>query len=384
MNKVLFVSYNHGYPNVADSVQNHRLIPALSRYYEIDILQRQVKGANEGVWSPNLYLVDRVLYKLFPFLFSIFSLDRWLWCRMAYNSLKKSLDKYQYIVMVYEPYTTRFLHYSFFKSRNELEIISLLYDPYVDNVFFNKKKLAITLRRKIEKKIIEQSDRIIVYNNKHFRFFKERYPNAKVYNLAFCGLQSIPSDFFDEHNFSKPLSLIHVGNIYGERKIDYINQVVTILKKSMPSLSKAFHIVIMGTYCVGYEKVIDAGNDDVIIHSAPLYGSDLLKSIKKADGLLLIDPMDVGNTCFPSKLCEYYQYKKPIFGFSAKGTPSYESLKESGHVVCDEKELSVMVKSISSFIDNHNVYCHSFNNSYGDRFYPKLIAVEFYKQLMKE
>lgn len=371
-------------PNVADSVQNHRLIPALSKYFEIDIIQRQVKGSNEGVWSPNLYLADRVLYKIFPFLFSIFSLDRWLWCRIAYSSLKKSLDKYQYIVMVYEPYTTRFLHYRIIKSRNDSKIISLLYDPYVDNIFFSKKNVAVNMRRKIEMEIVKQSDRIIVYNNKHFRIFKERYPNARVYNLVFCGLPSLPSDFFDKQNTSKPLSLIHVGNIYGERKIDYINQVVTVLKQSKPSLSEDFHIIIMGTYCVGYEKVIEAGNEDVIIHSAPLYGYELLKSIKKSDGLLLIDPMDIGNTCFPSKLCEYYQYKKPIFGFSAKGTPSYESLKESEHVVCDENELSVMVKSINSFIDNHNVYSHSFNNSFGDRFYPKLIAEEFDKQLMLE
>ena len=38
----------------------------------------------------------------------------------------------------------------------------------------------------------------------------------------------------------------------------------------------------------------------------------------------------------------------------------------------------------NSFIDNHNVYSHSFNNSFGDRFYPKLIAEEFDKQLMLE
>ena len=66
MNNILFVSYNHGNENVADSVQNHRLIPALKKYFDINVIQRKVNKSSVGIWSPNIYIIDRVIYKLFP------------------------------------------------------------------------------------------------------------------------------------------------------------------------------------------------------------------------------------------------------------------------------------------------------------------------------
>lgn len=91
MDKVLFVSYNHSKLNVADSVQNHRLITALKEYYDIELIKRACSRGNDGIWTPNLYWIDRVLYKIFPFLISIFSIDAYIWSKKAFNSIKDRL-----------------------------------------------------------------------------------------------------------------------------------------------------------------------------------------------------------------------------------------------------------------------------------------------------
>lgn len=375
MDRLLFVSYNHGYKNVADSVQNHRLIPALSKYYEVDVLQRQVGDSKEGVWSPNVYIVDRLVYKLFPFLFSIFSFDRLLWCLLAYRKIRNTISNYQVLIMVYEPYTTRFLHYWIKKNIHNLLVISSLYDPYVDNVFFGESKVGLYLRTCIEKKITVFSDALIVYNEKHYALVKGRYPDFnKVFLSVFCGRESLPDSYNNKKSNISIFTLIHIGNIYGVRKIDCLDVVVSSLKKKIPNLSSFLRIVVLGTYCVGYEKVVRSGNNDVIIQSSPVYGDELVEAIEDSSGLLLIDPMDERNTCFPSKLCEYYQYDKPIFGLSSKGTPSYNSLKESGHVVCDEEDIDYMVNTLEKVLLGRGAYNFEFDHSFGDQFYPERVA----------
>lgn len=381
MTRILFVSYNHAKQNVADSVQNHRLIGALKDYYDIDILQRASRWGNEGVWSPNIYLLDRVVYKLMPCLVSVFSFDAYLWSAIAYRKERVRLPKYDAVVMVYGPYQTRFFQYKAWKN-NHSKIISLLYDPFYDNIFMNQGKIGRWLREKIEKKIVRESATIVVNNKKLLNIFKERYDCANVCLVNLCGREDIQSFIPEQAKTDRdasPKILIHCGNVYGERRIDELNEVITQLRKRREYLASELKIIVLGTYCVGYEKVEKSGNQDIITRHDPLYGDELVSCMRRADGYVLIDPMDAGNTCFPSKLCEYYQYEKPIFGFAAKGTPSYDSLIEAGHTVIDSNEIGTMVEALSSFIIGNASNIREIDMSFGAQFNPATVAKELDK-----
>lgn len=375
MDKLLFVSYNHGHTNVADSIQNHRLIPALSEYYDIDVLQRKVKGGTEGVWSPEIYIIDRVIYKLFPFLLSVICLDKWLWCIFAYFKIRKTLSQYKYVVMVYEPYTTRHLHYMI-KRWNRSKVISILYDSYLDNIFMDRTNVGISLRKKIERKIFSLSEKVFVNNEKIFNIFKERYPENSIFIVNLCGEDHLEVNTTNVF-FNKPRILIHGGNIYGKRRIDELNAVVCSLKRKRPTLSKELQILLYGSYCINYDKVREDGNDDVIKKMPPKYGDEFKSIMREADGLILIDPMDELNTCFPSKLCEYYQYRKPIWGFAGKGTPSYLSLTNTGNIVGDTSELEKMVNSLELFLDASDNSYLSFDRECGNLFNPKTVSIKY-------
>ena len=364
MKKILFVSYNHAKPNVADSVQNHRLIGALKDYYDIDILQRAQKRGDEGVWSPDLYLIDRIIYKLLPFLISVFSIDTYVWCKIARKTIKKSIGKYLCVIMVYEPYTTRFLQYKLYEKCS-LKVLSVLYDPYYDNIFFSGLFVGKKIRAKVEKRIVETSDAVVVNNE-----------NKKIFKADFCGFDEscIPESL---HNHQSSLkTIVHCGNVFGERRIDEINEVVSKLKQRIENLLLKLQILFVGTYCVNYEKVVGSNNQDVIKHIGAKYEDELSTILSKADGLLLIDPLNDNNCCLPSKLSEYYQYGKPIFAISAKGTPSYESLKESGQMVCDGENLELMVDDLDGFV-NSNDYTVSLDPAIGQKYAPQTIAKEY-------
>ena len=49
----------------------------------------------------------------------------------------------------------------------------------------------------------------------------------------------------------------------------------------------------------------------------------LPKLINKVDYLISIDGKNIENIYLPSKIIEYFQFKKPILAISSKGSPSY-------------------------------------------------------------
>lgn len=378
MKKILFVSYNHAKPNVADSVQNHRLIGALRDYYEIDVLQRAFNRGDEGVWSPDLYFIDRVIYKIMPFLISVFSIDAYVWCRRAFRQMKNRLEGYDAVIMVYEPYTTRYLQYNI-KTNNNTKILSILYDPYYDNIFFSPTRIGKYLRRRVEKHVVDASEAIVVNNKKVLNYFQKRYVGSKVFIIDFCGFDegSIPKPSLKHNTILK--TIVHCGNVFGERRIDEINEVVSILKQHINNLSSKLQILFVGTYCLNYEKVLNSDNQDVIKHVGAQYGDKLYATLKDADGLLLIDPLNENNCCLPSKLSEYYQYGKPIFAISAKNTPSYVSLKNSGQIVCYRENLNILVKELYSFVCSEEYSNDLLDNTQRQKYTPKMIAKEYTK-----
>ena len=367
---------------MADSVQNHRLIPFLSKYYDVHVLQRKQNDENhsESVWSPNLSIIDRLLYKIFPSLFGIFSLDRYVWSKIAYYKIRAKLPEFRYVIMIYEPYTTRSLQFSIRKHFKDIKVTSVLYDPYVDNIFFGKSSIAFKLRKSIENKIVGSSDLVVVNNRVVFSKLKSRYPNVQLCLVPLCGLAD---NISNQSSCSGTITLLHAGNIYGERRLDELNETITILKNLKRIKSSDLQIVLIGSYCVGYEKVIESGNDDIIKFQGPMYGDSFTSLMATSNALLLIDPMDANNTCFPSKLCEYYQLSKPIFAFCAKGTPSYISLSESRHVACSSDELMKMVLALGDFIQNPYSYHNTFDLSYAEQFHPSKVAEQFNKALSR-
>lgn len=354
MKKALFVSYNHNNDYVADSIQNHRLIDGLKKYVEIDVLCRVKNKTNSNleIYSSNLYFIDRGLYKLFPFLISTFSIDRSIWCLITYFKIRKSLSKYSEVVFTFEPYNIWLLFILICNHLN-LKVTTIIYDPYVDNIFLSKNPIGIYIRRKIEKIIVKRSHLIIANNERLYKTFQKRYPEVLIKQLPLCGKPPFDINFQNTNKVKK--RIIHAGNIYGMRRIDELNNVVTLIKQQIHNLSTYLEIELYGKYCVGYEKVIESNNCDVIVNKGILPANKLHEEILQADALLLLDPMDTNNFCFPSKLCEYFQYKKPIFGIAGKQTPSYDFINKSGYICCDGKELDVLADSIISLIRNQYI-----------------------------
>lgn len=366
MKKVLLISINHYNNKVADAVQNIRLFGEIGKSVDVDIVCR-VSNKSHGafeVYSPNLYIVDRIIYKLFPFLISIFCLDRFVWCIATYFRINKIVSKYDAIIFTYEPFTLFLLHI-LVRAKNVKRIVSIFYDPYVDNIFLSTNKIAVYLRRKIEYLIVNKSSVTVLNNNKTYRRFITRYPSANLELVPLCGLAGKVNS---QDNKTEKRTIIHAGNIYGKRSIDQLNEAVTQAKTMIDDLHEKLEILLYGTVCVGYDRVLSMSNNDIIKFCGCLSQDDLREKMKTADALLLIDPLDENNYCFPSKLCEYFQYDKIIIGIAGLNTPSYDALKESGHIVSDSNDISKISDAIVSIANNKKSISSKIDKSYSIRF----------------
>lgn len=369
MKRILLISYNHK-GKYADAIQNSRLIEGLKDYYSIDVLYR---GKNTSmstdmisVSSLNLSILDRILYKLMPWLYPIFSLDKLCWSNKAFHFMKNRFKVYEYIIMTYEPFSLfRFLNK--IKKNYSVKYFAIFYDPLAHNLFFPNLKLGRFLQKKVESNIIKNADKIFVNNLKYYDVmvngltaYKYKW---KIKHIPLCGL---PTKTLEKQgkqiknmiNLSNKYLIVHLGSIHGKRNLITLNKSISLLKNSIHSLSEKLTIIILGR-CSDLElqRVKESGNSDIIVFKGYSSQEEAIKYLENANAFLLIDPMDPGNFSFPSKLCEYIQFNKPIICLANSDAPSSNFLRSIGLPSFDADKIDLLSTYIADLLDNKTSSC---------------------------
>lgn len=380
-NRLLFVSYHHGLPSLADSVQNHRLLNYLTRKFNIDVLYRSKCRRNQfaegiGVWSLSMVFFDRLLLKIFSFLRPIISIDALLWCVIAFLKICIRGVKYDAVIITYEPYSIYLLP-CLLRKFLRVKVISVLYDPLSDNMFFPKSKLGKFLRLQLEKQIINHSTKIIVNNILVKNTLQQRYKGTDFKLVYLCGNDVLEHNEIKEQPSNKPLKIVHCGNIHGMRNLKCLNDIIIELKKKVININKEVKFIFYGN-CSNVERkrVNDYHNDDVVAFVPSIPQSEIPNVLSSADMLLLIDPLEDGNFSFPSKLCEYIQSGKEILAITNKNSPSGCMLRDFGYTFTDGTDIELMVDFIENIILTGNTR-HKRNQIDGAVFSPKVISEQF-------
>jgi hypothetical protein len=102
----------------------------------------------------------------------------------------------------------------------------------------------------------------------------------------------------------------------------------------------------------------------------------LAEYYKDADILLVIDAPAKENIFFPSKLIEYFVYKKPLLGISPKISETHNLLVESGHTAIENGSIRKIVDYLSTLLINEGVNI-KFNSDYYMKFSPDLVAKQY-------
>ena len=171
-------------------------------------------------------------------------------------------------------------------------------------------------------------------------FTLEQYENGDRY-LFKCKIE--PLTYIPEWKMYKdlitaprinniPKQAVHLGRLYGLRKIDNFLLALKELKEEDLKLSEKIVFHQYSEIQLSDVKLIKEYNleDVFIVHSKVSY-SEAIEIMKNADILVLFDTImedEKIQPYLPSKIIEYLLLNKPILGICGTNSPSFRILKE--------------------------------------------------------
>ena len=149
---------------------------------------------------------------------------------------------------------------------------------------------------------------------------------------------------------NKPLQAVHLGRLYGLRKINTFLEALKELKEEDKDLSKkiVFH-QYSEIQAPDVKKIKEYNLEDVfILHKTVSYDKSV-EVMKESDILVLFDTLMSDKPVqpyLPSKIVEYLLLRKPILGICDKNSPSYRILREHGfnEVGSDVESIKINIK----------------------------------------
>ena len=133
---------------------------------------------------------------------------------------------------------------------------------------------------------------------------------------------------------NKPLQAVHLGRLYGLRKINTFLEALKELKEEDKGLAEkiVFH-QYSEIQAPDVKKIKEYNLEDVfILHKTVSYDKSV-EVMKNSDILVLFDTLMTDKPVqpyLPSKIVEYLLLRKPILGICDSNSPSFRILKEHG------------------------------------------------------
>ncbi len=170
---------------------------------------------------------------------------------------------------------------------------------------------------------------------------------------------------------------VHLGRLYGLRKIDSFLEALKELKEEIEDLDKQ---IVFHQYSEiqkeDVDKIKEYGLERLfIIHDKVSY-KESIDLMKEADILVLFDTLMPGakvQPYLPSKIVEYLMLKKAILGICDPNSPSYRILKEYGYDTVGSDKDSIKA-NICRLLEEDKNYDHSLTKLNNDHYDKVLIG----------
>lgn len=194
-----------------------------------------------------------------------------------------------------------------------------------------------------EKAAIDYADELVFICDEQRDYTLAQYSNAqellnksKIEMLTYIPEWEMYKTLIEAKKVNNnPKVAVHLGRLYGLRKIDNFLLALKELKEEDPLLSNkiVFH-QYSEIQAQDLKKIEKYNLEDVfVIHSKVSY-QESLNIMKNADVLVLFDTIMHGTMIqpyLPSKITEYLLLNRPILGICESNSPSYRILKEEGY-----------------------------------------------------
>ena len=230
-----------------------------------------------------------------------------------------------------------------------------------------------------EEAAVKYADKLIFICEEQRDFTISQYPELDKQELLnksiIMPLTYIPNwDMYENLIKTKKVNntkkeAVHLGRLYGLRKIDTFIEALKELKGEDKDLESK---IVFHQYSEiqpnDIKKIKEYGLDKLfIVHDKVSY-DESIRIMKDADILVLFDtlmPNSDVQPYLPSKIVEYLLLKKPILGICDKNSPSYRILNEYGFSTIGSSVEDIK-NNIKKVINDNNNYDYSIDKLNSD------------------
>ena len=225
---------------------------------------------------------------------------------------------------------------------------------------------------KYEESAIKYADKLIFICEEQRDYTLSQYPyldkeellkKSIIMPLTYIPDWEMYKELIDvKHKDNDIKQAVHLGRLYGLRKIDTFLVALKELKEEDNNLNKK---IVFHQYSEiqpnDVKKIKEYGLKDLFILHDKVSYDESIKIMKEADVLVLFDtlmPNSKIQPYLPSKIVEYLMLKKPILGICGNNSPSYRILKEYGYDTVGYTKEEIK-RNILNIINNKKEYKYS-------------------------
>lgn len=267
------------------------------------------------------------------------------------------------------------------KREYNLPWIALFYDPWIDNpyrhhphAFFRKMDL------RLEQKVAAEADACIFTNPTMESIWKRKYPKSKTYSLPFCYTRELINHPFPAPSFGrKSLQLLYAGLSNEQRNLQDLIRAVQLLEKEGYSRINRLKIRIAHKIYEPDKALVESsGLQSLFCFTGFLSEDQLRTEYMNADVFVVIDAPGTINVHFPSKLMDYFYYRRPILGITPPNGGTADELRASGNTIINNGDVPSIAQFLKRILDN-GAQSLSYDPNYYQQFTPERASSLFNK-----
>jgi glycosyltransferase involved in cell wall biosynthesis len=308
----------------------------------------------------------RAFLKLFPF-FRKLPDPSIIWAIRAKETAIKilSLKKFDVLITWGQPMSDHIAGLQI-KKKTEIKWIAHFSDPWIDNPYINLGYVTYKINQCMERNVILNADTVIFTSDATKYTVMKKY-SPKIRDKAFVIPHAFDPKLFSEFcntSRDKPLTISHIGNLYGFRGFDEVLKALVMLRGKEPFLFDEVSIKIIGTVNSDIkDKTARLSLNEKVLFTPPIPYLDSLQEMENSDVLLIVESKYDRGLFLPSKLIDYLGSNRPLLGIVNPNSTSAKIINDAGGIVADINNVEDIYRSIVELI-------HAKKQNRMEKYYP--------------
>ena len=333
--------------------------------------------------------VAAAVRRVFPDIVNQPDVYNWGTRKSAVKTIEKAIDMSEVDIIhsVSFPCSSHLMGYDLAIKYNK-PWIAQFYDPWSDNPYRIFKTLKYRQKDlEMERFVAEHADAIIHTNNVIKDVWAERY-GAGVEKKMTVMPMSYELSLYDRakeirlKELGEKIVISYIGKLFFDRNLKDVVGALKILREKGVLFEKKLEFRIIGEiHQDDLNRIKEAGLDDVFEIVGYLPQSELEKYYLESDAFLVLDSPQAQNVFFPSKLLDYFIYKRLIIGITPTKGVTHDLLVDSNNVVFENGDVSGLAEFLEKYVSD-NVFFSEFDGNYYEKFYPEALR-KAYNDVLK-